>query len=158
MNVPAGGKMLRLRSCLYHDDEIARTLFVRLINEACGGTDYVPADAHAICWLNKEGKIAGGVAYFGYRHGTIECAVAVGDKASVSRDQISQCFAYPFGQLGVNRVQFLVPKSAKPTRALALKLGFVEEATLKAAFNGENIIVYRMTRDEYESSKWSRNG
>jgi hypothetical protein len=68
-----------------------------------------------------------------------------------THDFIYHAFAYPFTEMGCERVTGLVGRKNKSARKFFEKLGFEYEACLKRQRPGDDTIVYRMFK---ENCKW----
>jgi RimJ/RimL family protein N-acetyltransferase len=67
----------------------------------------------------------------------------------VRREAMHRFFAYPFLQLGCNRVTGLVAATNLTARKFDEHIGFVQEGVLREGLpNGEALIVYGMLRAE----------
>lgn len=70
----------------------------------------------------------------------------------LTRQVCTHIASFAFDILNLRRLTGITPKKNKRARELALRLGFVYEATLKEGYaNGEDATVYRMLRRE---CKW----
>jgi len=94
--------------------------------------------------LERDGKMVAGVLYEGYTHHNIWMHVAAEPGSHwLTRDFLRAVFAYPFVQLGVDRVSGYVDASNTAARRFDEHLGFQEEAVLKgAARDGGDVILY----------------
>jgi len=96
--------------------------------------------------LRKGGELVAGVIYEGFNSRNIWMHVAaVPGRAWLNRAYLMTCFAYPFIQLGVDRISGYVHASNLDARRFDEHLGFEEEARLKgAAPDGGDVIIYVM--------------
>lgn len=94
--------------------------------------------------LERDGKMVAGVLYEGYTHHNIWMHVAAEPGSHwLTRDFLRAVFAYPFVQLGVDRISGYVDASNTAARRFDEHLGFQEEAVLKgAARDGGDVILY----------------
>lgn len=89
------------------------------------------------------------VVYHGKSSGNINISIATTSPKWCSKKALRVIFAYPFNQLGVNRVTALIRKTNRKSRSLVERLGFRLEGTLKQYFkNGEAAMVYGLLKDE----------
>lgn len=80
---------------------------------------------------------------------SMHVAASVTDKARwLTKEFLFACFDYPFRQLKCKRVTGLVPAKNMAARRFDEHLGFILEATLKDAWPDDNLLVYRMYREE----------
>lgn len=93
-------------------------------------------------------KIIAGVLYEDYNGSNLFMHVAAEGSRWLTREFLRAVFDYPFRQLGCHRVSGVVPVSNLAARRFDEALGFEHEATLKEAFNGEDLLVYRMFRHQ----------
>lgn len=73
---------------------------------------------------------------------------AIEGKRWLTRDFLFAAFDYPFNQLGCQRVSGLIARKNKVARKFAEGLGGVVEATLHKQIPGDDIVVYRLFKDE----------
>lgn len=103
--------------------------------------------------LEKDGELVAGVVYNNYNKTNVYMHVAVeyGGKY-LTRSFVTCCFAYPFVQLGVNRVTGLVRVDNLPAQKFDEHLGFKREGLVRRACeDGTDMILYGMLREE---CKW----
>ena len=100
--------------------------------------------------FERDGELIAGVMYEGYNGRNIWLHVAaLTDKRWLTRSYMKVCFAYPFVQLGVNRISGYVNESNTLARRFDEHLGFKEEARLRgAAADGGDVIIYAMHKEE----------
>lgn len=83
-----------------------------------------------------------------------DCCMHVGSRPGAKwarPDFLYAAFAYPFLEMGCERVTGLVGKKNRMARRFFEKLGFEYEACLKRQRPGDDTIVYRMFK---ENCKW----
>lgn len=98
--------------------------------------------------LERDGELVGGVMYerFNGQGVWMHCA---GIGRWITKDLLRASFAYPFVQLGVSFIWGWVDASNEKARRLNEHLGFTPHAVLdRAAKDGGDVILYRMTREE----------
>lgn len=98
----------------------------------------------------KDGKIIAGVVYNLYNGPSI-CMHVAAEPGSrwLTRDFLFRVFAYPFIQLGCNRVTGLVRTDNMEARRFDEHLGFKQEGVIrKGASNGMDMILYGMLKEE----------
>ena len=126
-----------------YDREVTEWVRQRLDNSHFG-----PATAIG---LVKDGKIIAGVVYHNYRLNGLEMSIATEDRHWATKQTLRTFFAYPFNQLNCERVTALVSEDNIKSRDMVNRLGFIKEGVLRKAFNGRNIHIYGMLKDE---CKW----
>jgi RimJ/RimL family protein N-acetyltransferase len=72
--------------------------------------------------------------------------VSDGGRRWCTRGFLAAAFAYPFHQLGLNRVTALVPAKNKAALKLDMWLGFKPEGTMAEAMGDDDLIVLGMLR------------
>ena len=98
----------------------------------------------------KDGKIIAGVVYNLYNGPSI-CMHVASEPGSrwLTRDFLFRVFAYPFIQLGCNRVTGLVRVDNIEARRFDEHLGFKQEGVIRrGASDGTDMILYGMLREE----------
>lgn len=109
--------------------------------------------------LEEDGELIAGVVYENYTGKNITMHVAaVPGKRWLNREFLFRSFAYPFLQLGCNRVTGLVKEDNHDARKFDEHLGFKKEGLLrKACDDGSDLILYGMLKEE---CRWigNRNG
>jgi RimJ/RimL family protein N-acetyltransferase len=126
--------------CLYGEDRAVCDLVSRLSGEEVEGSTI-----GVVC----QGQLAGGVVYSEYRGNDVRANIASISPHWLSRDVLRQLFAYPFRQLGCNRITVLIRATNARSERLARWLGFVPEGRLRAAMStGEDALVLGMLRHE----------
>ena len=64
--------------------------------------------------------------------------------------------AYPFEQLGCERITGLVLEDNKAARKFDEGVGFQLEGTIRKAHQGKNILIYGLLREEFFNGKFSK--
>lgn len=100
--------------------------------------------------LEKNGELVAGVVYSHITPVNVDMHVAsVGGRHWANREFLLTTFAYPFKQLGVQRITGFVRADNRDARRLDEHLGFVQEGVLRrAGSDGCDVIVYGMLREE----------
>ena len=100
--------------------------------------------------LERRGELIAGVLYDGYTGPNVWMHVAAEPgRCWVTREFLHAVFAYPFVQLGCDRVSGAVDASNSQARRFDEHLGFSEEARLKgAAADGGDVILYVMWKKD----------
>lgn len=98
--------------------------------------------------LVEDGQILAGVVYDQWNFRSIGAHIAVLPGTWPTRTFIRAGFAYPFLQLKAEKIIGFVGEGNLAARRLDEHLGFVLEATLKAAHPTGDLLVYSMTRDQ----------
>lgn len=100
--------------------------------------------------LEKDGDLIAGVLYEGYTGHNIWMHVAAEPGGKwLNKAYLKTCFAYPFLQLGCDRVSGWVEASNDQARRFDEHLGFEQEAVLsRAARDGGDVLIYVMWREE----------
>jgi RimJ/RimL family protein N-acetyltransferase len=100
--------------------------------------------------LEKDGELIAGVVFNNYNKLNIYMHVAAKQGTNwLTRQYLTCCFAYPFVQLGVNRVTGLVRVDNLPAQKFDEHLGFKREGLVRRACeDGTDMILYGMLREE----------
>ena len=81
---------------------------------------------------------------------SIQVSVVIDNPHGMTKGVWRRLFAYPFTQLGVNRLEVTVPASNLKSMALVEKLGFVREGVLRRFLGTDDLIVFSLLRNEAE--------
>lgn len=95
-----------------------------------------------------KGQLIAGVVYDQWNRKSIGLHMAALPGHWPTREFIQTAFRYPFLQLGASKLLAQVGEGNSPARRLVEHLGFVLEATLKAAHPMGDLLIYSMTRDQ----------
>lgn len=100
--------------------------------------------------LAEDGELIAGVVYENYTGKNITMHVAaVPGKRWLNREYLYRCFAYPFIQLGCNRVTGLVKSDNFEAQKFDEHLGFKKEGLLRRACDDDtDLILYGMLKEE----------
>lgn len=100
--------------------------------------------------LEEDNELIAGVAFNMYTKASICMHVAaMPGKRWMTKDFLWRSFAYPFIQLGCNRVTGLVREDNFVAQKFDEHLGFKREGLLRrACTDGQNMILYGMLREE----------
>lgn len=103
----------------------------------------------------RDGVLVGGVVYHNYTGFNLEVSLAFDDPRWCSRATLRTLFAYPFLQLGCERITCIVGKGNKKSRRLTEGVGWkLEGVHPKAADGKQAAISYGMLRDD---CKWIKD-
>jgi RimJ/RimL family protein N-acetyltransferase len=110
--------------------------------------------------LKEDGQMIAGVLFEDYNGVNIHMHVAaLPGRRWMTREYLFTCFAYPFVQLGCNRITGTVEASNLDARRFDEHLGFTQEALLKgAARDGGDVIIYVMFREHCRFIKEHKHG
>jgi L-amino acid N-acyltransferase YncA len=107
---------------------------------------------HALASVRAD-KLMGVVLFTSFREQSIEAHVC-GKPGWVTRADLREMFAYPFGHLGVLRIWSVIARNNKPARRFIERLGFNVKCVLDDEFGeGKDGILYAIRRKE---CKWLR--
>lgn len=117
--------------------------------------DNIPHVSHfkdmAAIGVERNGELIGGVVYHEFRGNDIQMSCAAANPRWLKRGFLNALFAYPFLQLGCDRVSSFAPKKNMHTRRFLEKLGFKEEGNMRRGFKNDDCILYGMLK---EDCKW----
>jgi len=107
--------------------------------------------SHTVCiGIEREQKLLAVVAWDNWRGRDIEVTFASDNPRWATRQTIMTLLAYPFIQLGCQRVTSFVYKSNKRARRLNEGLGFVQEGKHRdAGKNLEPVFSYGLTKRDF---------
>lgn len=108
--------------------------------------------------LDHENRLVGAVIYHGYRADYFDIQMSVasdGNKRWLSRSVLASLFAYPFDQLGVQRITTLVAKRNKACLILCRKLGFRYEGTMKKGFGKDDLVISGMLKKDWNKTVYA---
>lgn len=110
------------------------------------GCFFDPVCMAAVGWQDGNGKITAGATYRDWNGISVEGQIAA--DRPLTRGFISAIFDYPFRQLGARKI--IATTSADHIRSIRLlrRLGFVEEACLRDAAPGGDLIICTMRRED----------
>jgi len=109
---------------------------------------YEPGDV-AIGLLDPARGLLAGVLYQNFNLVNISVHIAAEPGASwLTRSFLHRIFAYPFEQLGAQRLTGFVPATNLAAQRFDEHLGFTEEARLSDALPSGDLIIYRMRKSE----------
>lgn len=133
---------------LYGEDEFVKNW----VGDRVGTRDLGPCKAIGVL---KGQYLVAGVVYHNYIESPsgkplmCEITMAAEDKRWANRRTLKGLFAYPFIQLGVERLQVSTPVESRNVRIINEKLGFIYEGTgRKAHFLGGDVDVLSMLKHE----------
>lgn len=145
-----------MKQVIFGDAAISQSICT-WVSERAGGS-WVQGQATAI-GLMEDGELIAGVVFDSWNGASccMHVAAAPG-KAWMTPSYLKVCFAYPFNQLGVNKILGLVGSKNEAALQFDLHLGFVPEATLEGAHPDGALIVLSMTRAQCRWLPENRHG
>ncbi len=146
---------MRIVHC--HDAE-SRMALLRWISARIPHADNFHQDALAvpIGVLTDTGRPAAGVVFNMYypKDSTIHVSVAASNPLWTRGTIVRDILAYPFLQLGVEKVWATMPQDLAHVLALNRKMGFTQEAILGKHLRGKNAVIARLYRKDYMRKYW----
>ena len=134
------GKGKKLVTLYGHTPEVSMWAASRI------GTDTFGA-CEAVGVLRDEKPIAA-VVWHAYRHPMIEVSFAADRPDWATRGLLKELFAYPFGQLGILRINAVIDSSNEKAARLLKKLGFKLMCTLEEGGESGDVDLYSMHKRE----------
>lgn len=111
------------------------------------GGVWSPVDSRAV-GLERDDELVAGVLYDHFNGVSVCMHVASdGTKRWLTRGFLRFCFDYPFNTMGVKKVIGMVPSNNLAALRFDEHLGFREEARIKDAHPGGDLVLMTMTRD-----------
>lgn len=109
---------------------------------------------------DKNGNALCGVVYHDWQpqFKTIAITIAAESPRWAHREIIRQLFAYPFVELGVEKLWTATPSSNARALRLCKGVGMTQEATLYKHFGKDNAIINRMMRKDFLRLYGEKNG
>lgn len=127
-------------SLIYHaDNEIREWLIANHF------PDYGPC--HTLGFA-RNGALVGAVIYYNQHGYDMELGIHTTSPKWCSKRTLSWLFAYPFLQMGCNRVTAKVDASDEKVRNFVERLGFVYEGTSRRAIPTGDSAVYGLLKEE----------
>lgn len=112
------------------------------------GGVYTPGESTTLGLADAHGNLVGGVLFDHYYGRSIAMHVAGDGRRWLNREFLHVCADYAFKQLGVHKILGMVPSLNTDAMRFNLKLGFEQEAVIKDAVPGGDLIILSMTRDQ----------
>jgi RimJ/RimL family protein N-acetyltransferase len=104
----------------------------------------------------RRGRLLGGVVYYGYRGFDIQIGVAFDAKGWALPGTLRALCAYPFNELGCERVTAVTSKRNKTARKMLLKAGFRFEGVIRRGLDGvHDGFIYGLLKHE---CRWLNDG
>ena len=104
--------------------------------------------------IQRDSQLIGGVVYHDWRDGQIEASIATSSPGWATRSVLHTIFAFPFSQVGVNRILVTCDASNKKAMKMNHQLGFTQEGVLRQLYPPHDGIVWGMLQNE---CKWLRS-
>lgn len=126
--------------------------FRPLLEQKLGGE--VDPDAVCIARVVNDCPVAI-FAFAGWEGDNIE-GMLWSERHGLSRELLTQCARYVFGELGCNRITIRVQDDNADMIRVAPKLGFKHEGTMREAHQGHDVHIYGLLKKEcrwYEEAK-----
>jgi len=101
--------------------------------------------------VQKDGQLIAGAVFHDYRDGQIESSLAAISPKWATRSVLYSLFAYPFIQVGANRLLVTCDESNDKAMKMNDQLGFHPEGILRQMYYPNDAIVWGMLKDE---CKW----
>ena len=110
-------------------------------------------DKYSAIGISDGEKLIAGVVYHDYHGYTISASIASESPKWATRKNLRALFAYPFIQLGCNRMQALTGETNERAQTMLERLGFTAEGLHRYGFKDEHSISYGMLKNE---CRWIR--
>jgi RimJ/RimL family protein N-acetyltransferase len=129
---------------LGHDEQVAAWVASRVSYARNGFGPCVTIGS-----ISEHGHLLGATVFHEYRsnYSTIQMSFA-GGNGWLSRAYLRRIWAYPFEQLNCQRVYGCVAKKNLVAQETALRMGAINEATLKQGFGDDDMIIFRVLKEE----------
>lgn len=135
-----------------HDDRVAKWVAKRIPGMDVGSA-FGPYTAIGVA--ADDGYPLAGFIYHRFRGFDVEISGAAQSPRWAQRGVIHALLQYPFEQMGCVRVTMLTAKKNKRARRLIRYLGFIEEGTHPAAYDGHlDACSYGLMREAWRAGKF----
>ena len=101
--------------------------------------------------VERDGKIICAAVYHDFRDGQIEASIAASSRRWANRSVLHALFAYPFNQIGANRILVQCSEANDKAMKMNKQLGFTQEGRLRQLYPPHDAILWGMLRSE---CKW----
>ena len=136
-------------SVLYGADDLVAEWVQRRLGGLKAHTPYVALG------VTDGTELLGGIVFFNSTGNDIQCAVAAVGPIAARPRAMAQIFAYPFVQLGLDRVSAEIELDNARSIKLAQGLGFVREGTKRrAAPGGRHVGVYGLLKKQFNLKRY----
>jgi len=109
--------------------------------------------------VQRDGEIIAAAVYHDLRQGQIEASIAaIFSRRWASRSVLHALFAYPFNQVGVNRLLVQCSEANKKAMKMNRQLGFTQEGRLRQLYAPHDAVLWGMLREECQWIKEKSNG
>jgi hypothetical protein len=114
---------------------------------------------HTTLGVVRRGRLLGGVVYYGYRGFDIQVAIAFDGRGWALPGTLRALCAYPFHELGCERITAVTSKKNKTARAMLARAGFRFEGVIRRGLDGvRDGFVYGLLKHECKWLKDKSNG
>jgi len=103
-------------------------------------------------------KIIAAAVYHDFRDGQIEASIAASSRRWATRSVLHTLFAYPFLQVGANRLLVTCNEANEKAMKMNSQLGFTQEGRLRQMYAPHDAIIWGMLKDECKWIKGQDNG
>lgn len=102
------------------------------------------------------GRVVAGCCYHRYAEmfRGIEVTFAADNPMWCRPGNVEKWFAYPFKQLGCERVTMTIARKNKRARAMAKKMGFREEGIARKGFYPDDAVLYGLLRTDEAAGRY----
>lgn len=98
--------------------------------------------------LQRDGEIIAGVMYTHYSEAGSICAHIAGHGHWCTRQFLRTIFSYPFVQLRVRRITCYIESRNLKSRKLCEHLGFTIESLMERATRTDDVLIYRLFKED----------
>jgi RimJ/RimL family protein N-acetyltransferase len=106
---------------------------------------------------DERGQLIAGVVYNNYHphYGSIEISTASDSRRWLTKSLITGIFAYPFVQLGCQRVTAATPRNAHTARQFLETFGFQPEGIVRLGFGTQDAFIWGLLASEWASHRYN---
>lgn len=140
-----------MRLIFGHDDAVAQWVAMRIP----GMTSFGPCVGIGV--MDSADVLIGGVIFHDWQPQwkNIQCSFASDRRDWLTRKLIRVILAYPFQQVGAERITTLTPKRNKAARQFLQKFGFRHEGNVRRGFGDDDAIISGLLREEWEAHRFN---
>jgi RimJ/RimL family protein N-acetyltransferase len=130
--------------------EVGQHIVDYVSQRVCGGINIGEAVGIGV---SRDEVILGGVAFYNWNYKNIFMHAASDSRRWLNKTYLKYMFSYAFDTCEAARITGLVDENNYHARQFNERIGFTEEARMKNACLGGDILIYAMHRDQ---CRWIR--
>ena len=108
--------------------------------------------------VQRDGEIIAAAVYHDLRQGQIEASIASTSLRWPTRSVLHALFAYPFNQVGANRLLVQCSEANEKAMKMNRQLGFTQEGRLRQLYAPHDAVLWGMLKEECKWIEGQTNG